>query len=198
MGCALRFILQHPTVYARCQLEIDEADKKGLLSHPIRYEETGQHLPYVIACLKESARLHPSATNLFARVCPKGGKVIDGHYIPGETEISSHAYVVQRDPALYGADFNEYNPERWMQGKAQFRELDSAQFVFGMGPRTCLGKDVAMLEQWKLVPEILRQFYIEFKHPGKYIVIGGIAYNQGMMVKLTSKPGKKRPSSVVA
>lgn len=107
-----------------------------------------------MACIKEGLRLNPPATNLFARVVPDGGKVVDGHYIPGGTEVTSYAYVMQRDGELYGADADEYRPGRWMEGEERTRELEGYQFSFGMGPRVCVGRDVAWMELGKVLPEV--------------------------------------------
>jgi cytochrome P450 len=85
---------------------------------------------------------------------PKEGKVIDGAYIPGGTEVTSHAYVVQRDRELYGEDAEVFRPERWLESKQKELELESKQFSFGMGSRICLGKDVALMELGKLLPEV--------------------------------------------
>ncbi|RAH76349.1 cytochrome P450 [Aspergillus japonicus CBS 114.51] len=187
MGSALRFLLLHPTAWARCRAEIDAADQQGLLSHPIQYEETRQHLPFLVACLKETMRLNPSATNLFARICPPGGKTIDGHHIPAGTEMACHAYTLQRSAEVYGSDANEFRPERWLESPQRTRELEAAQFTFSVGPRTCLGKDVATLEMWKLIPEIIRQFDIELINPGKYVVVGGIVWNEGLMGRFVAR-----------
>ena len=92
--------------------------------------------------------------NLFARVAPAGGKVIDGHFIPEGTEITSNAYVVQRSRELYGQDAEEFKPERWMESEKKNFEFEAAQFTFGVGPRVCLGKDVAIMELYKLLPEV--------------------------------------------
>ncbi|PYH81911.1 cytochrome P450 [Aspergillus uvarum CBS 121591] len=191
MGSALRFLLQHPEAWARCRAEIDAVEQQGLLSHPIQYEETRQHLPFLVACLKETMRLNPSATNLFARVCPPGGKIINGHHIPAGTEMACHAYTLQRSVEVYGSDANEFRPERWLESAQRTRELEAAQFTFSVGPRTCLGKDVATLEMWKLIPEIIRQFDIEFIDPGKYVVVGGIVWNEGLMGRFVARRNGK-------
>lgn len=168
MGCTLRFLLTHPAVLRTARAEIEEADKAGKLSRPVlSYEESRVHLPYFGACIKEAMRLHPPATNLFARIVPEGGKRFrsssagagaDEFVVPAGTEITSNAYVVQRDPALWGPDPEVYRPERWfddndMRG-ANASELEAGMFVFGTGPRVCLGKDIAMLEISKLLPEV--------------------------------------------
>jgi cytochrome P450 len=64
---------------------------------------------------------------------PKGGKVIDGHYVPGGMEITGHSYTQQRDKNLYGDDAEEFRPERWMESEKRTSELEAAQFTFGMG-----------------------------------------------------------------
>ncbi|KAF1996048.1 cytochrome P450 [Amniculicola lignicola CBS 123094] len=187
LGSILRFMVLDKTAFARARSEIDAANKAGHLSTPIQYEETRQHLPFFVACIKEGLRLNPPATNLFARVCPKGGKSIDGHFIPEGTEITSHAYTVQRDTGLYGKDAYEFKPERWLKSEKKSVEFDAAQFVFGVGPRVCLGKDIAFMELYKLLPETVRRFDMELQRPGKYVVAGGVAYNEDFIVKLVSR-----------
>lgn len=98
--------------------------------------------------------MNPPATNLFARVTPKGGKTIDGHFIPEATDITTYAYVMQRNEELYGNDANEFRPERWLEDEKRSNLLDSVQFTFGMGPRICFGKDIAYMEMFKLLPEV--------------------------------------------
>lgn len=38
---------------------------------------------------------------------------------------------------------------------------------FGGGSRTCIGRNISLLEITKVVPQIVRNFDIEFEHPGK-------------------------------
>lgn len=143
-----------PGVFARARAEIDDAARAGNLSTPILYEETRRHLPYFVACIKEGVRLNPPATNLFARIAPKGGKVVDGHLIPEGAEMTTYAYVMQRDKELYGEDADEFRPTRWLESVKRTNELEAMQFSFGMGPRICIGKDIAYMEMFKLLPEV--------------------------------------------
>lgn len=188
MGSTLRFLATHPAAQARALAELQKADSAGLLSSIIKYEESRLHLPYFTACIKEALRLEPPATNLFARVvAAKEGKVIDGWTIPAGTEITTVAYVEQRDPVLYAPDPEAYRPERWLQSVEKANEMEACSFVFGAGPRVCLGKDIAIMEMYKLVPETLRRFEMELVKAGEYVVAGGVAYNKDFIVKLKAR-----------
>lgn len=110
----------------------------------------------MVACIKESLRILPPAPQILARVVPKGGKVIDGHFIPGGVDVTSHPYAVQRDRSLYGDDASEFKPERWMVSEPRTFELEAAQLTFGTGARGCMGREVAMMEMYKLLPEVCR------------------------------------------
>lgn len=144
----------NPGCFDRAYQEIRTADEAGLLSSPIQYTESRQHLPYFAACIKEGLRLNPPATGFFSRIVPAGGKIIDGHFVPGGTEVTSHAYSIQRNKDVYGEDADEFKPERWMVSEKRSYELDAAQFTFGHGHRGCIGKDIASLEMHKLLPEV--------------------------------------------
>ncbi|KAF2744728.1 cytochrome P450 [Sporormia fimetaria CBS 119925] len=184
LGSILRFMLLDPRVFTRARAEIDAADKAGKLSDPIQYEETRAYLPYFVACIKEGLRLNPPATNLFARVVPKSGRVIDGTFVPEGVDVTSHAYVVHRDKELYGDDAEDFRPERWLEDERRAAEFDAASFTFSIGPRVCIGKDIAIMELYKLLPELVRRFDVEMIKPGKYVVVGGVAYNVGFYGRL--------------
>lgn len=153
LGSTLRFLTTNPDKGKKALEEIQNADAAGLLSTPVKYEEVRQHLPYFVGCIKESLRLNPPATNLFARVVGPQGKKIGDHFVPPGTEITTQAYIVQRDPTLYAPDPHEFRPERWLDENKSL-ELDAASFAFGMGSRVCLGKDIAIMELYKLLPEV--------------------------------------------
>lgn len=157
LGSTLRFLLTHRACLARARAEIAAADAAGLLSSPVQYEETRAHLPYFVACIRESLRLNPPATNLFSRVVPQGGSEIGGVFVPQGAEVLSHAWTLNRDPELYAPDPETYRPERWLESAEKAAEFESGSFVFGMGPRVCLGKDISVMEMYKLLPEVSEQ-----------------------------------------
>lgn len=165
LGSTLRFLLSHPRVLKKVRDEVEAVDSAGKLSNPVAYEESRQLLTYLGACIKESLRLNPPAPNLFARVVPPGGKTIDGVFVPGETEVTSVSYIVQRDPELYSPDPEAYRPERWLEVDThRLSEMEAGQFVFGIGPRVCLGKDIATMELWKLLPEVRPCLVLRTQH----------------------------------
>ncbi|KAK6866397.1 cytochrome P450 [Apiospora arundinis] len=212
LSSTLRFLMVQDggRVLAKARAEIEAAERAGQLSDPITYEESRRHLPYFGACIKESLRLNPPAANLFGRITPtyssaspsssnKTGrsgrtvvaaqaKTIDGVLVPPGTEVSSFAYVLHRDPMLYAPDPETYRPERWLEcDDARAAEMEASQFVFGLGPRVCLGKEIAAMEMWKLLPQVVRRFNMELVAKGKYIVAGGVAYNKGLEVRLSRR-----------
>lgn len=159
LGSTIRFLALHSLAMKRAQHEIYAADEAGNLSTPVKYEEAREYLPFCVACIKESLRLNPPATNLFARVVGTEGKWVEGVFVPPGTEVTSNAWVVQRDPDVYGPDPDGFRPERWLESVERANELDALSFVFGIGSRVCLGRDIAVMELYKLVPEVSRLFF---------------------------------------
>lgn len=190
LGLTLRLILKHPGVLARVREEMAAAESKGVLSNPVvQYDETKRHLPYLSACIRESLRLDPPIPQLLSRVSPSGGKTIDGIHIPAGAQMLSHANVVQRDPDAFGPEpVDDFRPERWLQSEERSARMDANIFTFGMGPRVCLGKELALMEMHKLVPEVFRRFEIEVIEEGRYSACGGVAYLQpGLIARLTPR-----------
>ncbi|CAG8956308.1 hypothetical protein HYFRA_00003688 [Hymenoscyphus fraxineus] len=184
LACLLRFLVLHPQKLQKARQEIDNALENGLISAPVKFQEALNHLPYFIACAKEALRLNPPAAFIFSRVTPPAGKTIDGHLIPGGTDVVTQAHIVQRDPILYAPDPEVYRPERWLESDEKTNEFEAASFVFGTGPRVCLGKDIALMELYKLVPEVIRNFDIELINEGTYHISGQVTHLDDFIVKL--------------
>ncbi|KAL2129346.1 hypothetical protein VTI74DRAFT_7920 [Chaetomium olivicolor] len=172
LAAVFYFLLKNPPALARLRSEIDEAARAGRFSD----YETGlvtwhesQTLPYLDMCVKEAFRLHPAPGLPMERVVPKGGLEIAGRRVAGGTIVGCSAWVLHRDERIFGEAVAEYRPERWeVRGpgdEARVKAMNGAMLQFGMGSRTCIGKNISLLEIYKLVPSLLRRFEIRFDDP---------------------------------
>lgn len=106
-------------------------------SYHFSWAEARQML-FLQACIKESLRLHPALGMILPRVVPAHGTNICGVFIPGGTEVGCNAWTVHRDKDVYGADADEWVPERWMDASEdKVKMLERYNFAFGAGSRTC-------------------------------------------------------------
>ncbi|KAI3875415.1 hypothetical protein MKW92_038099 [Papaver armeniacum] len=119
-------------------------------------------LVYLHAAICESLRLYPpvplnSKTVLHEVVLPDGNLVR-----PGMQIIISN-YSVGRMPWIWGEDCLEFKPERWIDDDGMLiRHENMSKFVtFNLGPRTCLGKDMAFTQIKTVVAAVLFNFQVE-------------------------------------
>jgi cytochrome P450 len=155
------YLCKNPRVYDKVVAEIDEMDQQGRLSEIITFAESNQ-MVYLQAAMKEAMRLHPAVGMLLERVVPEEGARIAGRYLPAGTVVGANPWVVARDPDVYGRDVDVFRPERWIEASsAQLKLMDRNFLAFGAGARTCLGKNISLLEMSKLVPQVLRRFRVE-------------------------------------
>lgn len=170
------YLLKNPTAYKKLQSELDEALKNGKIGAAsdglITWSES-QTLPYLDAVVKESMRLHPAAGLPLERITPAEGIEICGQHIPGGTIVGCNAWVIHQheptfcpsqNPKAYPID--KFVPERWLDASPEQRkEMDGTMLQFGAGSRTCIGKNISLLEMYKLVPNFLTRFKVELEEP---------------------------------
>jgi cytochrome P450 len=160
-------LLRNPDKLAKVRDELDRAEREGRLSEFISYRETTTHLPYLCAAIKEAMRIHPSVGLILERHVPAGGATICGQHIPEGTIVGINAWVLHRDSKVY-PDPDAFIPERWIDSSAaQLKEMEQSYFVFGAGSRTCIGKNISLMEMHKIVPQLLREFDLQLHEPKK-------------------------------
>jgi cytochrome P450 len=161
------FTLKNPQCMRRLRDEIDEAVRTGQIedrkSGLVSWAES-QRLPYLDACIKEAFRMHPAAGLPLERVVPPQGIEICGHKVPGGTIVGCSAWVIHRREEIFGADVDVYRPERWLEADGeQLKKMNGTMFQFGAGSRTCIGKNISLMEIYKLVPSFLRRFEVSLQ-----------------------------------
>ncbi|CAN8095797.1 unnamed protein product [Discula destructiva] len=117
-------------------------------------------LNYMLACLDEALRLYPPAPLGLPRTVPKGGANIAGRYVPEDTQVSLFHYAVYHYEGHF-TEPEEYHPERWL-GDPRFANDNREAFQpFVVGPRNCLGRNLAYAEMRLILARLLWNFDIE-------------------------------------
>jgi cytochrome P450 len=150
--------LKNRTVIRKLTLELEGAFKAGLIEDRqdgIVGSSICQKLPYPDASIQEPFRLHPAAGLMLERVTP-----IQGWHILGcGVIVGCNAWVTHRRPEVFGKDVNVYRPEKWIDAPPKrLKEMKATMFYFGAASSTCIGKNISLLEIYKLFPSLLRRF----------------------------------------
>ncbi|KAK6822912.1 hypothetical protein PG987_014457 [Apiospora arundinis] len=114
-------------------------------------------LTYMLACLDESLRRYPPVVIGLPRVVPKGGATVAGQFVPEGTTVAVWHYAISQDPKLW-TDPNGFHPERFL-GDPRFKgDVLEAMQPFSLGPRNCLGKNLAYAEMRLILAKIVFNF----------------------------------------
>ncbi|XP_010414809.1 PREDICTED: alkane hydroxylase MAH1-like [Camelina sativa] len=136
----------HPQVMAKIRREIntkyDPADLEKLV--------------YLHAAFSETMRLYPPLP--FNHKSPLESDVLpSGHKVEAHSMILISMYALGRMRSVWGEDASDFKPERWISGG--LRHEPSYKFlVFNSGPRTCLGKYLALLQMKMVAVNIIQNY----------------------------------------
>ncbi|CAL1547325.1 unnamed protein product [Lymnaea stagnalis] len=156
LSCLLLMLGKHPEVLSKLR---EELSSKGLIETekdiPLTYDLL-QELDYVQWLNKEVLRLLPPVGGVFRQAektvevgdyqIPKGWTVM---YSIRDTHFNTHVFE-HRD---------EFIPERWGDKdlEATLRKTEACNYLpFGSGPRSCLGKALALVEMSVFLVEVAR------------------------------------------
>ncbi|KAI0398145.1 cytochrome p450 monooxygenase [Xylariaceae sp. FL0594] len=117
-------------------------------------------LEYMLACINETFRLYPPTPLGLPRVVPKGGCKIAGHWIPQDTSVSVWQLAANYSSRNF-AKPEEYHPERFLGAPAFAGDDLGAMQPFSVGPRNCIGRNLAYAEMRLILAKILFRFDVE-------------------------------------
>lgn len=106
--------------------------------------------------IQETLRLYPPA----AFVTRQALESMDfgGIHIPKGINIWISVPTMHHNPEIWGPDAHEFNPERFSHGISSACKLPHAYIPFGVGTRTCIGQNFAMVELKVVLSLILSNF----------------------------------------
>ena len=168
---------EHPKVFEKVQAEL-----RTVLGGCNPELSDLPQLTYLDQVIKESMRLYPSGWTQGR--CAVNDFELDGYHMPAGTLLMLSQWTLHRHPDLW-EDAETFRPERWHPEQRQ-KELQWAYFPYGGGSRMCLGKSLAQLELFLVLPIILQR-YLPRVLPGHVVEplpLITLRSNNGMPVRL--------------
>ncbi|KAF5001839.1 hypothetical protein FDECE_10828 [Fusarium decemcellulare] len=171
------FLLQNPRTLKKLEQEILAADfdKTEIVAY-----NSARAQPYLDAVIRESMRMHPGVGMLLERYVPDSGLTLpDGSFVPPGTGVGLSPYIIGRNKGVWGQDADEFRPERWLQRddedseayQQRLRRMNAADLTFGGGSRICIGRNLALLEVYKVVATLVSRYEISLADPNSKMQI---------------------------
>ncbi|CEL62204.1 hypothetical protein RSOLAG1IB_10286 [Rhizoctonia solani AG-1 IB] len=185
LGCLFYYLAICPEIRKKLQAELDQhvpckvseelKNKEVLefsLSDTVVHYEDVKNLPYLNACLKEALRIQsPVATGL-PRVVPPGKTItISGQTFTEGCVISVPLYTINHS-GIWGNDAAEFRPERWLEDESG--SLNKYFQPFSLGPRACIGRNLAHMDLILIAATLARRYEIEATPTTKLVTYEGL------------------------
>ncbi|KAI0058905.1 cytochrome P450 [Artomyces pyxidatus] len=169
----LLLLAHHPEAQERLRKEINDTFVSSGDSE-LDYDELAD-IAYLDAVCRETLRVYPPV-NFAARECradisvplsepvQTSGGAISSLFIPQGTNLLVDVGGVNRDPRIWGADAEEWRPERFLAplpesvAEARIPGVLSNLMSFSGGPRSCIGFQFAQLEMKVALLHLVRAF----------------------------------------
>ncbi|PUZ44967.1 hypothetical protein GQ55_8G182600 [Panicum hallii var. hallii] len=188
VGAALPWVLYnlatHPRVVSGVREElVPVVSRASSAAGMVVFEpEELKDLVYLRAALFESLRLFPSGP-IERKAVIADDVLPSGHKVHAGETVLVPVYSMGRMESVWGGDCREYRPERWLsEDGARLRFVPSYKFLsFNTGPRSCLGKNIAMAQMMSVAAAVAWNFDVE--------VAEGHAVEQKLSVVLQMKNG---------
>ncbi len=156
LAMCLHYLAENPRVQEQLFAEVSRADCE------VPSYEQADSFPYLYAVLRETLRLAPAVP-----VDPKVALADD--VLPGSgvrvrkgDNVEWCAWNIHRKTEYYGADAEQFRPERWLDEDSTLPTTNRPPFVpFQFGPRTCLGMRMALVDMTIAMFVLAKRFRFE-------------------------------------
>ncbi|KAK2051646.1 cytochrome P450 [Colletotrichum caudatum] len=143
----------HPRVMREAQAALDGVVGRGRM--PVYADRAA--LPYVDAVVDEVMRWRPLIPAGMDHAAAEEDEFM-GYRIPKGATIVPSQWAITRDTAVFGADADDFRPERWLERGGGG---DLPRTSFGYGRRLCPGRHVGRDGLWVMAARLLWAFDME-------------------------------------
>ncbi|XP_042012211.1 alkane hydroxylase MAH1-like [Salvia splendens] len=152
-------VARHPEVERRIREELDGVAGGG--KWRLFGAEEVRSLVYLHCALLETLRLYPPVP--FQHKAPVEPVVLpSGQCVNPSMKVMFSLYAMGRMEYIWGPDAGEFKPERWITERGTVRYEPSYKFLaFNAGPRTCLGKEIALTQLKSVAAAIIHNYEVE-------------------------------------
>lgn len=149
---AMAELVRYPKVQKKLQEELDSVISRDR----VMSETDFQNLPYLLAVVKESLRLHP-ATSLMLPHKASASVKVRGYNIPKGADETVNVWAIARDPDVWSNPL-EYRPERFLEESIDIKVSDFKVLPFSAGRRVCPGAQLGINLVASMIGHLLHHF----------------------------------------
>ncbi|KAL8250536.1 hypothetical protein R6Q59_034229 [Mikania micrantha] len=164
----------HPDIQAKAQSEIDR-----VIGHdrPVTDSDL-DNLPYLLAIIKETLRVHPPGPLLsWARLATQD-TVVGPHVVPAGTTAMVNMWAITHDERVW-SEPNRFNPDRFLTEDVGIMGSDLRLAPFGAGRRVCPGKVLGLATVHLWLAQLLQKF--------KWVEAGSVDLSECLKLSLEMK-----------
>ena len=145
------------------------------------------HYPH--AAISEALRLYPPLS-ADTKTCLNNDIMPDGTFVGKGWQATYHMYGMGRMESIWVKNCFEFLPKTWIEIGA-FKLESPFQFaVFQVGPRICLGKDMAYIQMKFIAASVLERFEMDVKSKDKvpeYLLAFTLRMKGGLPLKVRKR-----------
>jgi len=183
LSATIWYLVQHPHVLSKLREHLDVLTDVEITNDRLA------NIPYLEAVIDETLRICPPVPGAIPRdtTCPT---VIAGVQFPQGVEVTVPTWAICRD-SRYFTNPDEWIPERWIDVAYEKDQTigRAAWKPFSLGPRGCIGRNLAYMEARLGVAHWVRKLDFAFVEPnGSYEVADfTVAERSELLVNITPR-----------
>ncbi|KAK3301698.1 cytochrome P450 [Chaetomium strumarium] len=117
-------------------------------------------LEYMNAVFEEGFRMYPPVPLALSRRTPPKGEFIEGYWMPGDTAVGVPQWAAYQSERNF-RNHDQFVPERWLGDPDYAQDVRDVLQPFSVGPRNCIGKNLAYAEMRLILARVLWNFDLE-------------------------------------